>query len=44
MEKIFNPCDDCIHETHCEYRKGCYAFKAYFRAYWAALRKKYLMI
>ena len=40
--KIFRPCDDCVHADSCGSHNGCYAWKAWFRAYWRALRRKYL--
>lgn len=40
--RIYRPCDTCIHEKYCDMDRGCYQWKCYFRAYWAALRKKVL--
>lgn len=41
MEKIFNPCAECIHEKDCNMFRGCWQWKKYFRSYWAELREKY---
>lgn len=38
--KIYRPCDTCVHEFDCELFGGCRQWKAYFRAYWWALRKQ----
>lgn len=40
--KIYRPCDSCIHELDCELADGCRQWKAYFRAYWRALRRQAL--
>lgn len=40
--KIFYPCSSCVHGDDCREKRGCYAWKAWFRAYWRALRLKHL--
>ena len=41
-QKIFYPCRLCYDEDCCKNTSGCYRWKAWFRAYWAELRRKYL--
>ena len=37
------PCADCEREAVCNYKKGCYAWKIWFMAYWRGLRRKVKM-
>ena len=42
MEKnIFYPCKLCYDEDCCKYTAGCCRWRAWFRAYWAELRRRY---
>lgn len=41
MEKIYRPCSQCYDEETCRMTLGCYRWKAWFRAYWKELRRKY---
>ena len=41
MKKIYRPCDQCVHNGKCEYDRGCYQWKSWFKAYWSELRKKF---
>lgn len=40
-EKIYHPCESCVHEGKCENHHGCYRWKCWFKAYWAELRRIY---
>lgn len=40
-KKIFYPCKLCYDEDCCKYTAGCCRWKAWFRAYWAELRRRY---
>ena len=43
-DKNVYPCTQCVHERNkdCTYKGGCGRWKAWFRAYWDKLRRKYL--
>ena len=43
MSYKISPCNDCPDEAECR-RASCLAWEQWFRAYWRALRKKYLGI
>lgn len=42
MKKIYWPCDSCVYEGKCDYHRGCYRWKKWFRAYWKGLRRQVL--
>ena len=38
--KISWPCKVCVCGGKCDRKMGCYQWQCWFRAYWAALRRK----
>lgn len=44
LKKIYRPCDLCVCEGKCNYKKGCYRWKVWFSAYWRELRRQVLCI
>lgn len=41
-KNTYYPCDLCYVKDDCRSTGGCCRWRAWFRAYWAGLRRKYL--